>query len=466
MPGLAAARARDPHVGPLSPPPPRMRRRSTKFTDWSPDTIVIARPAMAIRLTADWVVPMDGPPLAEAGVLIDRHGDVVAMGPAHALPRPADCPSEHARGVLLPGLINLHTHLELTGLESPAPPEDFPTWIRELRARKAARAPADFAAAAREGIRQALAAGVTAVADTGDSGAVLPALAAAGLSGVVYQEVFGPHPGQLEASLAALRATLDRLAPHQSATLRLGLSPHAPYTVSGPLYRAAARLAADLGLPVAVHLAESRAESALVTAGSGPFADAWRGRGIPLPAEQGAGLPAEARRSPVAWLDAHGVLGPRTLAIHAVQVDPADAALLAARGVAVAHCPLSNARHGHGAAPLRLLLDQGVAVGVGTDSELSVGRPDLLAELRAARALAGLGAPAALALATTAAAAALGLEGRLGRLGIGARGDAVVVDTAVRPGEAPEEAVLRSGPEDVALTVVAGRVAWRRAGAA
>src|SRR5207247_7832214 len=121
-------------------------------------------------------------------------------------------------------------------------------------------------------------------------------------------------------------------------------------------------------------------------------------------------------------LDAHGVLGPATLCIHAVQVTVADIALLAGRGAAIAHCPLSNACHRHGSAPLALLRRAGLRVGLGTDSTASVGRLDLFAEARAARAGAGIGATEALALATIEAARALGPGGGIGSPGPGRGG--------------------------------------------
>jgi 5-methylthioadenosine/S-adenosylhomocysteine deaminase len=334
-----------------------------------------------------------------------------------------------------------------------------------LRVAKAARRSEAFAAAARRGVEDAFAAGITTVADTGDSGAVLPALVEMGGSGIVYQEVFGPDPLESDQSLGRLRNQVATLREAEAGRVRLGVSPHAPYTVSAPLYRAVAALAAADGLPVAVHLAESADETALVTRDEGAFAMAWRRRRIPSIAEQGRGLPPEARRSPVAWLDALGVLGPRTLCIHCVQLDPADIERLAATGASVAHCPVSNRRHGHGDAPLAALLAAGVPVGGGTDSVLSVGRLDLNPELRAARDLAGLSPRDALALATTGAARALGLDD-VGALVPGAWADLVAFGRVPAPGEAPESAVLAAGPDDVLATWVGGRAVYRRGEAA
>jgi 5-methylthioadenosine/S-adenosylhomocysteine deaminase len=278
-------------------------------------------------------------------------------------------------------------------------------------------------------------------------------MAQAGASGIAYQEVFGPHPVQMAESLASLRARAEELGRFAGGRVRLGLSPHAPYTVSGPLYAAVAEWAARDELPMAVHLAESGAESDLLQRGSGPFAEAWRRRGIPIPGGPGC--------SPVEWLDRHGVLGERTLCIHLVQAGPADLGRLADRGCSVAHCPLSNAAHGHGAAPLTGFLTHGLRVGLGTDSVLSVSRLDLLGEARAARALAGLDAESALALSTLGGAAALGLDGEIGSLETGKWGDCVVLRSSASAGESPAERALESGRDDVIATFVGGRDVYR-----
>ncbi|MGE0555685.1 MAG: amidohydrolase family protein [Gemmatimonadales bacterium] len=414
-----------------------------------------------IRLTADWLLTMDGPPVARGGVLLDGP-TLVAVGPADRLPSPPGVREERVAGVLMPGLVNTHTHLELTGLPVGVPPADFPGWIRALRAAKEARPPAWFGEAAAGGVRAGFAGGVTTFVDTGDSGAALDALVAAGASGVVYQEVFGPDPTQLQASLDGLSSRLAGLRGRATDRVRVGVSPHAPYTVSGPLYRAVAALAARESVPIAVHLAESAAESELVIRGTGPFAEAWRARGIPPLDPAVEGLPPASRRSPVAWLDAHGVLGPDTLCIHCVRVDERDIALLRSRGASVAHCPISNAEHGHGSAPLSRLLGAGIPVGVGTDSELSVGTVDLFREARAARELADLDAGAALGLVTADAARAVGLGARVGRLEPGLDADLVALAVDPGPDGDPEATALQAGPGDVLLTVAAGRVVYRR----
>jgi 5-methylthioadenosine/S-adenosylhomocysteine deaminase len=375
------------------------------------------------------------------------------------VPRPADAAAEDfGDALLVPGLINTHTHLELTGFDGGPPEPEFGGWIRRVREMKAGRPREAFLAAARRGLADCWAAGVTTVADTGDSGAVIEVLAEVGGSGIAYHEVFGPHPDQRDASLQGLQEAIERLGRFAGGRVRIGVSPHAPYTVSGPLYAATAAWAREMGLPIAVHLAESPAESALLASGTGAFADAWRNRGIPMPAPLG--------RSPVVWLDQHGVLSERTLCIHVVQAGSADVQRLARANAAVAHCPRSNHAHGHGEAPLRALLAAGLRVGVGTDSIMSVGTLDLLAEARAARALAGLDAARALALCTRDAASALGLEREVGILAPGHWGDCIVIrphdaPDALRTNMSAEDRVLASGPEDVLATFVGGRDVYR-----
>jgi len=404
---------------------------------------------------------MSGPPIRDGAVLVADDGRISSVGADHSVPAPPEVPSQSfPDSILIPGLINAHSHLELTGLDGRLTDPDFPTWIRGVRALKASLPPEWFCQAARQGVRDAFAAGITTVLDTGDSGAVLPALAELGGSGIAYQEVFGPDPNQLVESLAELESRVGALRRFETDRVRLGVSPHAPYTVSGPLYRAVAELAARERLPVAVHLAESSAEHAFVSRGVGPFADAWLARGIP-PLERHGVPEALARRSPVAWLAANGVLGRDTLCIHTVQVDAQDIALLAERGVAIAHCPRSNSTHRHGEAPLGPLRAAGIRIGVGTDSVLS-GRLDLFAELRAARALGRLTAADALALATTGGAQLLGQEGEVGALVPGAYGDCVMLAARVAADGSAEEAVLAASPDHVRATYVAGRQVFCR----
>ncbi|HET8650848.1 MAG TPA: amidohydrolase family protein [Gemmatimonadales bacterium] len=410
----------------------------------------------ARRLRAGWVFPVAGPPIRRGAVLLDEHGTIIAVGPADTVPLPPGVPDQDfPGGVLFPGLINTHTHLELTGFDTAEPDAPFADWIRGVRAFKNRRQPADFHAAACRGLAECHGSGVTTIADTGDSGSVIAALADLGGRGIYYQEVFGPHPDQWAESLLGLQERIAELSRFTSQQVRLGVSPHAPYSVSGPLYHATARWARETGWPMAVHIAESADESALLADATGRFAEQWARRGLPMPPPG---------RSPVEWLDENGVLGPATLCIHVVRAHAGDIARLAERGAAVAHCPLSNQRHGHGNAPLRALLDAGIRVGIGTDSVASVGRLDLLAEARAARELAGLTAAQTLAMLTTGGAAALGIADQVGELRPGLAGDCAVWELPnTESADAP--VLLESwlaGAGKVVATWIGGREVYRQ----
>ena len=392
-----------------------------------------------LRIRAQFVHPVTAPPIEDGAVLVDDRGTIAAVGPNPVVPTPPGARAlEFPRARLLPGLVNTHTHLELTHLTGKNTEREFAGWIRGLRALKDATSPDEFSRSAEQGVRDAWAAGVTCVADTGSTGAALEALARLGGRGIYYQEAFGPDPAQCAASMVELRRALDRLGPSASSSLSLGVSPHAPYTVSEPLYRAVADLARGEGWPVALHLAESHAETELVREGRGPFADALHARGIPVTARH---------CSPVRYLLQLGVLASgNCLAIHCVQVDGPDIDVLRDAGVALAHCPRSNRAHGHGAAPLAAFRRAGLRVGLGTDSVVSVGDASLLAEAAAA----GLEGEDALRMLTIEGARALGLDREIGSLEVGKQADLAVFPAAALSRPLPPSAAL--------LTVVAGRV--------
>jgi 5-methylthioadenosine/S-adenosylhomocysteine deaminase len=402
------------------------------------------------------VIPVEGEVIAGGAVLVGQDGRILAVGPDQSVPSPPGTISERlADAAVLPGLVNTHTHLELTGLQGQITEGDFPSWIRGIITRKAERTPADFLAAARQGLADCWATGVTTVADTGDSGAVVQVLAELGGSGIAYHEVFGPHPEQAAGSLRAAAARLVELERFTGPRVRLGISPHAPYSVSGPLYALVAAFAVEHQLPVAVHLAESEDESLLLEQASGGFARALQERGIPLPALPG--------RSPVAWLDQHHVLTPRTLCIHVVRADATDLDTLARRGAAVAHCPRSNRRHAGRAAPLAQLLGRGIRVGIGTDSVASVSPLDPLAEAREARGLGALGAERTVKLLTLDGARALGLENEIGSLAPGKWGDLAAFDLpGAVDGSRLADTLLSLPRAAVRRTVLGGREVYQR----
>lgn len=415
---------------------------------------------------AGWVLPVSGPPISEGAVLVDDRGVIAAVGPRDAIDAPEDVEVVNLPdAALLPGLVNVHAHPELAMFRGALEDLRFRDWIlRLVGAKRSALGDDDFVAAALWTSVEAIRAGITTLGATEASGAAVHAFARAGLRGIVYQEVFGPDPRQAEQSMGELLRSLEALRSAGGELVRVGISPHAPYTVSDDLYRAAAELARSESLPIAVHVAESAAERALVVDGDGDFAPGLRARGI-----------ATSRRgtSSIQMLERLGVLDARPLLIHCVDVDTADIERIAAAGATVAHCPVANAKLGHGLAPVPELRAAGVAVGLGTDSVASNNRLDVLEEARIAALLQravhrshDLLAPGdLLRMATVEGATALRLDDRIGTLEPGRAADLCAVSLAgahVRPVHDPIAAVFHAArASDVVLTVVAGRVLYQ-----
>ena len=409
-----------------------------------------------IRYHARWIVPISSPPIAGGVVAVD--GDRIAFV---GLPDEAPPGDDENLGdvVLLPGLVNTHCHLELTAMRGFLEDLDFRRWILRLtNARRAVLDRDDLLDSARFGLEEGVRAGITTYADTCDSGVVMQAMREAGVRGVMYQEVFGPDPKQCADSIAGLREKVAGLRYLETPLVRLGVSPHAPYTVSDDLFRATTALAREQHLPMAIHVAESEVEQQLVVEAKGQLADGLRRRGIVV---------APRADSPIALLRQLRVLDVQPLLIHCVRASGADVAAIASSRCAVAHCPASNAKLGHGTAPLDELLAAGVAVGLGSDSMASNNRMDILAEARLAlltqRARVGShetpDAMDVLEMATIGGATALGLDDAIGTIEAGKQADLAAFSLdAVRPTLDPVAAAVFSlTSADVRFVAVAGR---------
>lgn len=401
-------------------------------------------------VSADWVVPVDGEPVEDGAVAIADDGRIAAVGATVDLGAGEAFPG----CVILPGFVNCHTHLEYAVYAGFGDGLGFPSWIGLHVARKRLLDLDEMRAIATEGAHACLESGITTVGDCSFAGAAADAAALTGLRAIVFLEVFGTDATAME-RFAELR---DRVEPALSDRVRLGVSPHAPYTCTLELY---AKCAA-LGLPVATHLAESVAERDFLVDGSGDWS-AFADMLVSPPGKTGITMLAEA-----------GLLGPGVTAAHCVDVESGEIELLAAHGVGVAHCPRSNGMLGCGVAPLADLLGAGIPVGIATDSPASAPSFDLFEELRAAIVAArarerrpdALTAQTALELATLGGARVLGLDGEVGSLVPGKWADLTVVSLVGSPFEPVEDpvvgAVLGGSPDRVAATLVAGEDRYRR----
>jgi 5-methylthioadenosine/S-adenosylhomocysteine deaminase len=290
-------------------------------------------------------------------------------------------------------------------------------------------------------------------------------------------EVIGMDDADLPQIMERMESRLATLREACGPLVEPGLSPHAPYTVSSRLYRELARYARRNDLRLATHVAESKAEVELLKHGMGAIAQAykaahlWKGQHWSPPGV-----------SPVSLLQRSEALGPETLAVHCVQLDSDDIAVLAASGATVAHCPRSNGRLQCGTAPISDLRRAGVVVGLGTDSLASNETLDLFAEMGAAvdysRASTAAGVPesaegrvlddkAVLRMATLEGAAALGLDSHIGSLDVGKQADIIAVQlpqAAAAGSDLPSLLVTRTTASHVHMTMIEGRILFEGPG--
>ena len=402
-------------------------------------------------VSADWVVPVEGDPIADGAVVIGDDGLIEAVGRSSEL----GAGERFEDAVIVPGFVNAHTHLEYAMYAGFGDGLSFAPWIMIHIERKARLAVEDMEAIARVGAADCLRSGVTTIGDASYAGAAATACDELGLRAIVFLEVFGTTAEQLDTRFAENRA---RIEPALTDRVQVGISPHAPYTCSPELYAACL----ELGLPVTTHLSESPDEALWMETGTG----GWE----PLAAV----LPPPPGRSGIRELAGHCLLRPGLLAAHCVTVDEAEIAILAENGVAVAHCPRSNGILGCGTAPVAALRDAGVPVCIATDSPASTPSFDMFEELRAAILAArarerrpdALSVHDALAMATIEGARALGLGDRTGSLVPGKQADLAVItlrESPFIPLEDPVTAVVLGGsPERVTATLVAGEDRYRK----
>lgn len=409
------------------------------------------------------VLPICSEPLPDGAVAVD--GDrVVAVGPSAGLrSRYPDSPVRSYPGVLTPGLVNAHAHLEYgpSFADLAAAGLPFVQWINTLVGRRDAMTAEGWLADARGSVRAALAAGTTAVADVITIGPGIAAAAEAGLAGISYVETVGVDLARWPAERDRLGAALAAAPPGRA----LGLSPHTLYTLDTAVFSAILAMARERGLRLHTHLAESADESEFVLAGTGTIASTLRTLGVRHDLlEVGAGC------SPTARLGAIGGLGPDLHVAHGVHVDPADRKTLRAAGSPVALCVRSNRILAAGVPPVAAYLAEGNPVAIGTDSLASSPSLDVLAEGAALYAVArSQGAPAdglarrLLEAATIGGAAAMGLPDA-GVLRTGSRADFAVFDVAVgAAGGDPYAVLLAEGPGRCVATVLGGRPVFEAA---
>lgn len=387
-------------------------------------------------------------PDAMVAIQADRIASVGPMPGQGPLPR-AGKVIDAAGGIVMPGLINVHTHLPMTlfrGLADDLPLDRwlndhiFPAEARHIRAETVG--PATLLAAA-----ELLLSGTTCCCDGYFlEETVAQTLAATGLRAVLGQGVIDfPAPGVPDPArnVAEAAAYADRwLGRHP--LISPAIFCHSPYTCSAKTLTAAKQAANDRGLLFQIHVAETRAEREQMIAAQG--------------------------KTPVAYLAGLGILDRTTQVVHGIWVDDADIAVLAASGAGLAHCPESSLKLGAGIAPVPAMLAAGIAVGLGTDGPASNNDQDLFGEMdTAAKIHKGISldptvmdAATVIRLATIQGAATIGLADRIGSVEVGKQADLILIDTQT-PHLTPlyhpaSHIVYATCGADVTHVIVAGRI--------
>lgn len=365
--------------------------------------------ADSFTISARWLFPVSRPPI-EGGILTIAGDRIQSLDPLGS--RKVD--RDFGDAAIIPGLVNAHTHLDLSGMRELAPPSsDFCEWLRAVVQFRRMRSPEQIAGDIRLGLNESLRAGTTLLGDISGDGSSWTELAATPVRAVVFREMLGLPKERAERAWQSAQEWLGVCTP--TPTRRPGLSPHAPYSARVSLIKAAAQS----GLPLAIHLAESIAERELLVDHGGPF--------VSFLQELGVWDPLGLAKSPEHVVRLASGAGP-TLLVHANDL---AASVAIPANATVVYCPRTHAAFGHAPHPFREMLARGIRVALGTDSLAS--NPDLsiLGELRFLRAhYPDVPGHQLLRLATMNGAEALGFAADCGSLEPGKSADFVVLPLA------------------------------------
>ncbi len=421
-------------------------------------------------LTAEYVVPISAEPIENGAVAFEKD-KIAAVGTIKEINEkfPTAEIENFGEAAILPGFVNAHSHLEITAMRGFLDEfdADFASWLLTLnKTRGETLTDEDVGTAAILGAIEGAHAGVTTFGDIGrfaKNG--FEALKTVGLRGIVFQETeFSPANDKAENDFERLKEKFLQLRETETSLVKVGLSPHSPYTVSARLFERIAEYALAENVKLTIHAAESAEENELMKHGTGFFASIYEKYGFEW-------------RSPncssIEFLDKLGVLKSKPLLAHCVKVSDSDLDLIKNSDSRIAHCPKSNAKFGHGIAPFEKILDKQISIGFGSDSMASNNICDILEEARFATLFARnlperkrfLQAKEIIETATLGGAKALGLENEIGSLEVGKQADFAVVsleNVAQIPNHDVYSALLfASNARDICLTIVAGEEVYR-----
>ena len=411
-----------------------------------------AREHVDLLVSGEYVVTMDATRrVIEDGAIAVRGDAILAVGPRAELEaryistRRISVP----HGLIMPGLINGHTHAAMTlfrGIKDDVTLQDWLTnYIFPSEAKNVTE---DFVTwGTRLGILEMLRGGTTTYTDMYYfEDAVARETKAAGMRGVLG-ETFIDFPAPDNKTLTETLAYSEKFLKHWQGDplIHAAVAPHSVYTDSADTLRAAASLARKYHAPILIHVSETKKE----------LEDNRAAHSL----------------SPVAWLDQLGVLGPDVVAAHCIWIDAADIALLAKSQAGCVHNPSSNMMLASGVAPVQALLSAGVRLGLGTDGPAGSNNDlDMMEEMDLAAKLQkithmdpqALGAKQAVEMATIGGARALHMENEIGSLETGKKADLIVINlneaNALPLYDVYSQIVYALKASDVLDTIIGGRI--------
>ena len=414
------------------------------------------------KINADWVLPITSPPIKDGIVLTDGKA-IKAVGSGKELSKfPYDEIIDCSGKIILPGFVNAHSHLELTGfrgkIEKGLP---FTDWARKVVSIRKDITENEIATAIKDGLDELISSGVTTAGDFSQTGITAKILNERGLRGTVFLEFSGFNPEQKDEKLRQLKELLNyeidsKLITHHSSliTVNFGIAPHAPYSVSPELLKESHNFAQEKRLPLAIHISEMLEEIEFIKNGSGAMKDllidfgVWNDKWMPP------------QTTPVQYLQNMGILK-GAIGIHLNIVTEDDIRILKENDVSVVYCPGSNKWFGRNwKYPLREFLNNDINVVIGTDSLSSNEKLNMFYEMRVLKEnFPDLENNIILKMATVNGAKAIGFEGEAGEIAVGRKADIIGIDIEDSSFNNPIEYVINKA-EKASFSMINGKVIY------